>query len=983
MAASPVLHVIALVSGGKDSLYSMLHCLANGHQIVALANLHPLLSGTDANGDEDANSYMYQTVGHSVIPLYEEALGIPLYRQEILGSAVNSQREYLAPTDQQDGDETEDLFALLHRIKEKHPDANAVSTGAILSTYQRTRVESVASRLGLTPLSFLWQYPSLPPYKQSALLDHMAQVGQESRLVKVASGGLDASFLWENLADSKFVARLSKAMGRFADTSSGSLLGEGGEYETLALDGPSALWGKRIEVNLGDIVTQEGGTAVMKISKAKLVSKTQAWPDLHIPLPFDDEFAAVFRSLDKFPYCIDEAPVDFERTTPCVKDANIRETASTWTYANAVSSNNTYTNAGSASLQLKEALERIEASLNNTGSLTKAHISHCTMILRDMDSFAAANTVYQSFFKDMLNPPSRVTLAIGSSMPPNLEVMLTATIDKTPSREALHVQSISYWAPANIGPYSQAISTQLLAPAPATKEEEEEEEEEVASASEPPRLIHLAGQIPLFPCSMLMPPKMPFPNQTALALQHVWRVARATRVRWFAVGVAFIADCEPDEASYRVQIAQEAWRGIHDSRLAGTNAADGEDNEADPWDALNLASPVSDTTFRAPLPDRAVLAAASASATQLHPPCFVAQVSSLPRRAAIEWACTGLSSGADASIAYVPGTALPTTSTSVAGTEARFVTLEFKDEEEDRKMWARVVAGLQYGTLYTAPNFPLKEVREVLGMQWVPCKAVWGRDAPCSHASHESSCTTLLLLHNTINAIHTTHPTPLQGLVTVKETFPIQPSPSSSSTANPTLTHKLHPSHPTSTSPSPSRSAYSRSRSEMRKPCGAPQRQGRVHCSPPEGGDVGGYVDGDGDVDGYTVKSERSKDSRPGVVVVALEGMGVVKEVLVEVEASHPSNAAFSSAWLRIAYAVRMASIVGVASTCPWPFVAVTLVSPIPFPILFPAAAAVRGVLSGCAASSALRYAALRAWEEGEGDVGVECKVGEARPRMW
>ena len=24
-------------------------------------------------------------------------------------------------------------------------------------------------------------------------------------------------------------------------------------------------------------------------------------------------------------------------------------------------------------------------------------------------------------------------------------------------REALHVQSISYWAPANIGPYSQAV----------------------------------------------------------------------------------------------------------------------------------------------------------------------------------------------------------------------------------------------------------------------------------------------------------------------------------------------------------------------------------------------------------------------------------------------------------------------------------------------------------------------------------------------
>ena len=64
MSAS--LNVIALISGGKDSLFSILHCQANGHTVVALANLHPAPSSND---DEDINSYMYQTVGHSVIPL--------------------------------------------------------------------------------------------------------------------------------------------------------------------------------------------------------------------------------------------------------------------------------------------------------------------------------------------------------------------------------------------------------------------------------------------------------------------------------------------------------------------------------------------------------------------------------------------------------------------------------------------------------------------------------------------------------------------------------------------------------------------------------------------------------------------------------------------------------------------------------------------------------------------------------------------------
>lgn len=30
-----------MISGGKDSCYNMMQCVAEGHQIVALANLYP------------------------------------------------------------------------------------------------------------------------------------------------------------------------------------------------------------------------------------------------------------------------------------------------------------------------------------------------------------------------------------------------------------------------------------------------------------------------------------------------------------------------------------------------------------------------------------------------------------------------------------------------------------------------------------------------------------------------------------------------------------------------------------------------------------------------------------------------------------------------------------------------------------------------------------------------------------------------------
>ncbi len=50
----------------------------------------------------------------------------------------------------------EDLYRLVERAASE-TGAGAVSAGAILSDYQRVRVESVCSRLGLTPLAYLWR----------------------------------------------------------------------------------------------------------------------------------------------------------------------------------------------------------------------------------------------------------------------------------------------------------------------------------------------------------------------------------------------------------------------------------------------------------------------------------------------------------------------------------------------------------------------------------------------------------------------------------------------------------------------------------------------------------------------------------------------------------------------------------------------------------------------------------------------------------
>ena len=63
----------------------------------------------------------------------------PLFRQDTSGQAKSAELEYVATSE----DEVEDLFELLARVKREMPEVQAVASGAILSNYQRLRVENV------------------------------------------------------------------------------------------------------------------------------------------------------------------------------------------------------------------------------------------------------------------------------------------------------------------------------------------------------------------------------------------------------------------------------------------------------------------------------------------------------------------------------------------------------------------------------------------------------------------------------------------------------------------------------------------------------------------------------------------------------------------------------------------------------------------------------------------------------------------------
>lgn len=83
------------------------------------------------------------------------------------------------------GDEVEDMLILLKEVKRQIPCVSAVSSGAIASDYQRLRVESVCSRLGLVSLAYLWKQD------QSWLLQEMVNLtfisyGYSSTILKLS-----------------------------------------------------------------------------------------------------------------------------------------------------------------------------------------------------------------------------------------------------------------------------------------------------------------------------------------------------------------------------------------------------------------------------------------------------------------------------------------------------------------------------------------------------------------------------------------------------------------------------------------------------------------------------------------------------------------------------------------------------------------------------------------------------------------------------
>ncbi len=224
----------ALFSSGKDSNYAAYIMHAQNYEISCLITL---LS-------QNPDSYMFQSAGLEIIELAAEALSIPLVTHTTKGYKE---------------EELKDLHDAIAKAKKEHK-LDGIVTGAMFSVYQRERIEKICDSLGLKIFSPLWHKDQAQEMRELILL------GFNFILIKIAAQGLDASWLGRRITseDVERLVELNEKMGF-------NCAGEGGEFESLVLDGP--MHKKQLTLDQVKVVKESEYCAQLTIQRAHCEEK--------------------------------------------------------------------------------------------------------------------------------------------------------------------------------------------------------------------------------------------------------------------------------------------------------------------------------------------------------------------------------------------------------------------------------------------------------------------------------------------------------------------------------------------------------------------------------------------------------------------------------------------------------------------------------------------------------------------------------------
>ncbi len=223
------MRLAALVTGGKDSILALYRAQKMGHTIEVLATMIPKRS----------DSYMFHFPNIHLTDHISRAVDIPLVKAETSGI---KEKELI------------DLKKLLASL-----DVDGVVSGAILSSYQKERIGRICEELGLESVTPLWREEPLE------IMNELIDLKFKVIIVGVYAYGLDQTWLGKEI-DTETLEKLVELNKKYQI----SLVGEGGEYESLVLDAP--FFKKRIEIVQAE-ATYENLSGVLVVKEARLVDK--------------------------------------------------------------------------------------------------------------------------------------------------------------------------------------------------------------------------------------------------------------------------------------------------------------------------------------------------------------------------------------------------------------------------------------------------------------------------------------------------------------------------------------------------------------------------------------------------------------------------------------------------------------------------------------------------------------------------------------
>jgi diphthine-ammonia ligase len=368
------LKLLSLVSGGKDSLMSLMIAVAQGHEVIVLGHL------TNAKAGEETDSYMYQSVGSNIVQeALADAIGLPIITKTITGTSLVTDADYHV----NDQDEVEDLYWLLKNAKDEY-GIEGITSGAILSTYQRVRVENVCSRLGLISLAYCWHVD------QTVLLDLMIDVGLEAILVKVAAMGLNSEHLGLTLNEMKDTLSV---LNRLYDV---HVAGEGGEYETLTLDCP--IFKKKILIKQSKTILHSNDAfapvSYLQVLDWELIDK----PDIELDL----RHRMSFETIQKINSTLTKQENDLEYVFP---SAILETEEHRYVFISGVSLE---TLAEANSIPIEDEVKMIMDDLRlklEKNCLSFESVALVHVYVKNMNCFAKMNQIYSTYFG--VNPPAR------------------------------------------------------------------------------------------------------------------------------------------------------------------------------------------------------------------------------------------------------------------------------------------------------------------------------------------------------------------------------------------------------------------------------------------------------------------------------------------------------------------------------------------------------------------------------------------------